>query len=581
MAFGIILENPLIYDGSGRVPFRNDVGIQDGKITAVGDLSAAEADLRIPARDLAVCPGFIDPHSHAELALHRPDAASILEPLVRQGITTFVGGNCGVTLGPISDRNEDMQFEFFDIFMGGDQRDLVTWKTFGEMLEALEAPGLNQNVAILAPHGMIRSHAMGDESRLAEKADIEIMKPQLAACLEEGAIGMSTGLMYFPGLCSDDKELLELARVVHDFDGVFTSHIRSYNSDTLGLAMDEVFSIGRRAEVPVQISHLFWVPHFKEPWASLSKQAVKALSRVYNYKPFPLPLASATRPYLEKVAKLVDEGFPVGVDSMPTTAGFTHLFAFFPPWSLRGSMKAILARLADPETRKKIRDSIENGKPTWPHRDPDTWSMNLFNVMGWDCAFVMSVVSEKNKRWVGKNFVQIGKETGKHAFDAACDLALEESGRVLIFETATYPGDPVVELSLKGTLCDPNVSIATDTIPLVFGRPSHLTYDCFPKFLSEYARNKGYISLAEGIRKCTSLPAQQLGLANRGRIAPGYWADLVVFSPPDLGTTATAENPECFPTGIEYVLVNGGIVVDPRGYHPENRHGKMIRRGDR
>ncbi|MBW1988740.1 MAG: amidohydrolase family protein [Deltaproteobacteria bacterium] len=580
MEFDFILESPLVYDGTGQKPFRKDVGVANGKVADIGDLSQAQAKTRIPARDLAVCPGFIDVHTHADLALHRPEAASILEPLVRQGITTFIGGNCGVALGPISDRHPDMQFEFFDIFMGGDQRKYVTWQGFGEMLEALQAPGLVQNVGILAPHGMIRSHAMGDDTRLAEPRDIAIMKKALAGCMEAGAFGLSTGLMYFPGLCSDERELLELGRVVHDYNGVFTSHLRSYNSDTLANAMDEVLTVGRKAEIPVQISHLFWVPNFPQPWGYLAKKAVKALSAAYNLRPFPFPIAGATRPYLEKVADLVDQGFPVGVDAMPTSAGFTHLFAFFPPWSLQGGMKSILARIADPATRKEIKRSIEKGKPVWPHRDRDAWSMNLFKVMGWDCAYVMSVASDENQHLVGKNFVEIGRETGKHPFDAACDLALEESGRVLIFETATYPGDPFVELSLKETLVDKNVSIATDTIPMVHGRPSHLTYDCYPKFLSRYTGDKGFIPLQEGIRKCTSLPASQLGVPLRGTVAPGYWADLVVFSPARLGTNSTALDPEHFPPGIEYVLVNGEIVVDPQGYHPERRPGRMMRRGE-
>lgn len=577
MNFDTILESPAIYDGTGRVPFYNDLGIKKGKIAAVGDLSEAKAKKRINAKGLALCPGFIDVHTHADFALHRPDQVNVLEPLVRQGVTTVIGGNCGVTMGPISDRNPDFQFKFYEIFLGKDQRPLVTWKTFGDMLNAMEDKGLIVNCAMLAPHGIIRMHAMGDSIELAGPDDISIMKTTLRECMEAGAVGMSTGLQYFPGLSSDANELTELARIIHDYNGAFTSHLRSYNSDTLQKAIDEVVGIGRDAEIPVQISHLFWVPYLFEPVNTIMKKAIKVASRLYNIRPFPMPLKSSTKSHLAKIAKLVDKGFPIGVDAMPTSAGFTHLFAFFPPWSMDGGLKGVLERIANPVERRKIRKSIENGNPIWPHRGPDSWSMNLFKVMGWDCASVMSVTLEKNQHLLGKNFVEIGKMTGKHPFDAACDLALEEDGRVLIFETPTFPGDPLVELSLQGTLVDPNVSIGTDMIPLGFGRPSHLTYDCFPKFLGQYSREWNLISMQEAIRKCTGLPAKQLQIRGRGTICEGNWADLVLFDPKTIGSNSTALDPAHFPSGIKKVFINGQQIVDDDKFLPDSMPGQMIR----
>ncbi|MBI5845305.1 MAG: amidohydrolase family protein [Deltaproteobacteria bacterium] len=580
MKFDLIFDKALIYDGTGRLPFRNDVGIVKGKIAAIGNLEKATAKTRVDVSGLALCPGFIDVHTHAEMALHQPAYEKIVEPLARQGITTFVGGNCGAGLGPISDRNARFQYEFYDVFLGSDQRGDITWNTFGEMLETHEKRGLVQNCAFLAPHGVIRAHPMGDSPEPAKPAHIADMKDMLRQCLEEGAVGMSTGLMYYPGLCSDQRELMELAHVCHQFNAVFTSHIRSYNSDTIGQAIDEVLEIGRIAQVPVQISHLFWVPNFKEPLKTITRVALKAASTAFKVMPFPVPADSGANIYLKKIDRLIQEGHPIGVDAMPTSAGFTHLFAFFPPWSLMGGMKEVLKRVADPITRAKIRKSIEEGEPVWPHRGPDSWSMNLFKVMGWECGFIMSTASDKNKHLAGKSFVQLGKEQGKHPFDAACDLALEEDGRVLIFETPTYPGDELVELSLRGALLDKNVSIATDTIPVVFGRPSHLTYDCFPKFLGKYSREKKMIALPEAIRKCTSLPASQLQIRHRGSVKEGFFADLVIFDPQTIGTTATATDPAHFPTGIDSVYVNGQAIVDKKGYHPEIKSGRVIRRWD-
>ena len=579
MNFDFVIENPLIYDGAGRKPYRNDVGVCGDVICAIGRLDKAEAKRRIAAGHLALSPGFIDVHSHAEMTMHREDHPSILEPLVRQGITTYVGGNCGVSMGPVSQRHRDLQMMFYDFFLGADQEPHIHWSSFGEMLDVIEGQGMLLNAAILCPHGILRMDAMGDSAKLASPIDIEEMKTLLARCLEEGAIGLSTGLMYFPGLCSDQWELTELARVVHDYNGVFTSHIRSYNSDTLGYAIDEVTSIGRDAEVPVQISHLFWIPNFPRPFDRLSKVVIKAASFLYNKRPFPIPIDSAMKPHLEKIAGLVDRGYPIGVDAMPTSAGFTHLLAFFPPWSLRGGTDAIKRRLADPATRKEILKSVENGDTKWPHRARDSWSMNLFKLLGWNGIFIMSVVTEKNQYMTGRNLVDIADETGRHPFDVACDLLLEENCRVLVFETATFPGDPLVEAALLQPLLDPNVAIVTDTILLGYGLPSHLFYDCYPKFLSEYGRDRGEISLSQAIRKCTSLPAGLLRIPRRGTIREGCFADMLLFDVQRLRSRSTATDPKHFPDGVEYVFINGASVVDPEGFHPEPRAGRMLRRG--
>lgn len=579
MRYDTILVNPLIFDGTGQSPFRNDVGLLNGRITTIGNLSKAQAELRIEAGSLALAPGFIDVHSHAEMTMVRPDHPSILEPLLRQGITTFVGGNCGVSMGPISETKPELQFQFYDFFLGEPQEEKISWKSFGEMLDTLEHNGMVMNAAILAPHGILRMGVMGDSTEVAKRAEIEAMKAILADCLEAGAVGMSTGLMYFPGLSSDSFELTELARVVHDYNGVFTSHLRSYNSDTLDKAIDEVLTIGRQAEVPVQISHLFWIPNLPKPFGTLSDLAIRGLSRLYEKRPFTIPMDGFIKAHMQKIEAQIAKGQPIGVDVMPTTTGFTHLLAFFPPWSIQGGLEAVKRRLADPQERRKIRQSIENGNVRWPHREGDSWSMNLFKVMGWRCASIMSVKSAKNQRLIGRNLDDIGRETGRHPFDVACDLLLEEEGRVLVFETATYPGDPLIEQSLLYPLLSANSSIVTDTILLGFGLPSNLFYDAFPRFISQYARDKKLIRVAEAIRKCSSLPARQLKLPQRGEIREGYHADLLLFDLERLAIRSSVQDPCHFPEGIHTVFVNGRAVVDPQGFHPEPRAGQLIRRG--
>jgi N-acyl-D-amino-acid deacylase len=579
MQFDVVISGVQIFDGSGRAPYKNDIGIRDGRVVSIGQLGEAEAARLIDGKNLAVCPGFIDIHSHADMTAIRPDHPDLLRPLLEQGITTFVGGNCGVAMAPISRDNPDTQMKFYDFFLGEPQDDRISWQNFGEMLDVYENQGMALNMGMLAPHSILRMDVLDISTKRAEPPHMETMKRTLAECMEAGALGMSTGLQYPAGLSSDQWELTELARIVHNYNGVFTSHLRSYSSNSLLDAIEEVISVGRDADVPVQISHLFWIPNFRKPLNTLMKNFVKAASFAYNKKEFPLPVDSALKPALSRIDELVKQGVPIGADAMPTSAGFTHVLALFPPWALEGGMDRVRARLADPAERKKIRHSIENGDTKWPHRGQDSWSMNLFKTMGWDCAFIMSVKSDKNQHLVGRNFVQIGEERGQHPFDAVCDLLLEENGRVLIFETLTFPGDSLVEHSLLQPLLDRNVSIVTDTILLGFGLPSHLFYDCYPKFLGQYSREWGMLPMAEAIRKCTSLPAKQLQLRNRGEVKEGYWADLVVFDPLTIGSRSTPQDPKHYPAGVHYVLVNGRVVKDPDGYHPEPRAGRLIRRG--
>ncbi len=575
----LVITGAQVFDGSGRAPFRNDVGIAGDRIVAIGDLSAADAVRRIDAGGLGLWPGFIDCHSHADMTLVNPAHPALLEPLVRQGITTFVGGNCGVSMAPVTETGRADLFAFWDFFLGAPQDDIVRWNSFAEMLDTIDAQGLLLNAAVLAPHGILRINVTGDRNDTARPDEIDRLKGMLADCLEAGAIGMSTGLQYFPGLATETGELTELARVVHRYDGVFTSHLRSYNSDTIGRALDEVFSISRDAEVPVQISHLFCVPRTHPLLDRATNMALNAGAWLYKKHPFELPMDLVLKPHLDAIHRQIATGLPIGVDAMPTAAGFTHLIAFFPPWALAGGVSEVLARLRDPATRAEIRRSIENGDARWPHRGRDSWSMNLFKIMGWNSVHLMSVKTERNQHLLGRNLQEIGDSTGRHPFDAACDLLIEERGRVLVFETPTFPGDDFVEQSLKGAMQDPNISIATDTILLGFGLPSHLFYDCYPKFLGRYARDRGLLTMAEAIRRCTSLPAEQLRLRDRGRIRVGGFADLVLFEPGRIASRSTPNKPAAFPVGVHSVFVNGRPVVDPEGFHPEPRPGRLIRRG--
>ena len=578
MEFDVLFKNATVVDGSGRFPYTADVAVSGEKVAVIGDIDKAEAKRVIDAKGKVLCPGFIDIHSHADMTIPRENHAEILEPLIRQGITTFVGGNCGMGFAPLVDTPmRKAQLEYFQGFTGADQRENIHWDSLGEFLDYMDELHPVMNFGLLAPHGVIRLGTIGAAKRLANREEVSQMTGMLRECMEAGALGMSTGLQYFPGSQCDTEELIELGRVLYEYDGVMTSHLRSY-SDTLELAIDELKEIIRKTGIRGQISHLFWLPDTGKVGNWLTRRAAKLGSKIYERVKLPIPLDAAVAKLLDGIDREIQDGLPLGIDGMPTSAGFTHLIAFFPPWVIEDEIMQVLERLKDPALRKRMRNDIENGRSIWPHREDDTWSMNLLKILGYEGAFIMSVVTEKNKHLEGKNLVEVGKIRGQHPFDAACDLLLEEDGRVLVFETVTRPGDDFVERSLFATMKSRNVSIVTDTILMGYGRASHLFYDCYPKYIARYVRDYKSVSLAEGIRKCTSLPASQLQLKKRGEVREGYFADLVMFDLTSIDTKSSFEKPDVYPQGIETVLINGKVVFDENGYHPEPRSGRVIRR---
>lgn len=577
MPLDTILEGAMVYDGSGRAPFRADVGVLGDRIAEVGHLTGVEAARRIRVDGLCLCPGFVDAHSHADLTIGRSEHVDLLAPLLRQGVTTFIGGNCGAALAPVDLQRSEAQRIFLDFFLGENPQQYVRWDGMGQFLDTVERQGCLLNFAMLAPHGLVRMLVMEDRHD-PDAGDMKQMEHHLSRCMEEGAVGISVGLQYFPGLFSHTSELVEVGRIAHRYGGVFTAHLRSYNDDTLPQAVDEAIRVGREAQVPVRLSHMFCIPNPPWPLNRILKRVAMTGSRLHRHLPLDLPIDGGAQPQLDRIQRALDQGQPVALDCMPTSAGFTHLIAFLPPWVLTQNREHVMQTLRDPEQRRRIRDSIEKGVPRWPHREGDSWSLNLFHVMGWDMAFVMSLRSPGNQHLVGRTFTDIGKERGVHPFDAMCDVLLEEEARVLAFEALTWPGDPFTEMAQRSTLAFPQASPVTDTILMGFGKPSHLFYDCFPRFLADYSRDRSILPLREAIRKCTSLPASWFGLKDRGLVKRGYKADLVVFDLPSLRSRSTLENPDRTPDGIRYVLVNGGVVVDEEGLHTGTLHGQVLRR---
>ena len=580
MGLDIILENALIVDGSGQKPYEADIGIQGEAIAAIGDLKTVEAGQRRNVRGRVVCPGFIDAHSHADLTFFRKDHDALLTPLVEQGITTFVGGNCGMALAPITPRHQEAVKTYLEVFTQMDFAQDVRWDNMAAYLDHVDGQGLLLNAAQLVPHGLLRIAALGLSDQPAANQDIDLMRRLLEESLEAGAFGLSTGLQYAPGLHSDTHELTMIARPLTAYGAVFASHLRSYTSNSLNKAIDEVAAVAGDNDVRGQISHIFSVP-WTGPLHPLTLKAIKWLARhgetALRFLPAAVLDAEMNR-ILKRVGKIRRAGIGLGMDVMPTTTGFTHLLAFFPPWSLTGDRQTVLARLQDPDTRREIRHDIEQGKPVWPHRGKNTWSLNLIRQMGWDALIVMAVNSEKNKPLEGRRFTEIAAERNRHPFDVMCDLLIEEDGQVLAFETMSDPDDLFTERYTFPAIRDPETMISTDTILLGMGRPSYLFYGCYPKFINRYVYHFQLLDLPTAIAKCTSLPAGHFGIQYRGLVKKGYYADLLVIDAENFRTKASFTDPRHGAEGLDLVFINGRQVVENGQRINRELTGKMLRK---
>jgi N-acyl-D-amino-acid deacylase len=378
------------------------------------------------------------------------------------------------------------------------------------------------------------------------------MKRLLAECMDSGAFGLSCGLIYAPGMFASTDELAALSEVLTPHNAIFTFHVRG-SSETLMPAAEEVIAVARHGGVRVQHSHL--EAFGKDHWPKI-EDTLRLHERVRTED--------------------VDHGF----DVIPYVAANTTFLAVLPPWSLDGGVAKLLERLRDPETRKQIKHDIEHVIPEWPTWRPGGWPHNLVEATGWENVWIMFVESEANKHAEGKSVARLAEETGKDPFEVAADLILEERGGV----TALYlgvSGDLDEEWGLRQIIQHPNASIETDAFSLGRGKPHPGLYGSFPKVLGQYVREEGLLSLEDAVRRMTSLSAERLGLRDRGVLEQGSWADITVFDPDTIWDHTTYLEPELSPSGIDYVLVNGSVIVDHGQVDTNTLAGMVVRAGAR
>jgi len=539
----LLIRDARILDGTGAPATRGDVLIEDDTIAEVIDTTLSPDEV-LDARGLALAPGFIDIHSHGDFTLPgEPEARA----KTLQGVTTEVVGNCGLGLMPATPRVERF-YELIGPVIFGEQGggcfpDLARYR------EALEQRGISVNAACLVPHGNVRCAVLGMEERAATASEIGQMREIVEAQMQQGAFGLSSGLVYPPGAFATTEEIIELAKVVKPFGGFYATHMRDEASKLLE-SVEEALRIGREAKVGVQISH-----H-------------KAAGR-FNW--------GKTKKTLKMVEDARAKGLEVHSDVYPYTAGSTVLSAMFVPlWAFEGSQLALLERLKDPSIRPRI---IEESKQRLMRYAQLPGVLDrifpkrvLLPILLREMSKIVVISSVKRQRhYEGKTLGEIAKLRGQDLYEAMLDLLVEEDTAVAAIAHVMHEDD------VQRVMAHPTTMIGTDGFPQREGKPHPRTYGTYPRVLQHYVRTLGLLSLEQAVHKMTGMIAKKVGLKDRGEIRPGARADLVLFDPESIEDRSSYADPRQAPSGLAHVFVNGAWTVKD-GQHTGARAGKVLAR---
>ena len=500
-SYDLVIRNGKIYDGTGKEAFEADIAISGEKIVKIGNLQNSHGVIQIDAQNMAVSPGFIDLHAHIDPLLELPGC----ESLIRQGVTTALGGPDGSGPWPL-----------------------------GDYLDTLETIGIGMNVAFLVGHNTVRKNVMSMDRRAPTADELAQMRRQIEQGMKDGAFGISTGLKYLPGAFSEVDEVIALSKVASQFGGFYTSHLRE---EGLGLidAVREAILIGREANIPVVLTHHKVIG--KPMWG----KSVKTLAMVDSAR---------------------NLGLDIMMDQYPYDASYTSISIILPAWARAGGEEAFRKRTQNPE----LRDSIKAG--------------TIFNILNDRGGADLRRVQFAKVDWMPEL-------EGKTLHDWCIIKNIEpsvENGADLIIEAQLNGGARCIfhvmdENDVERIMQHPQTMIASDgrlAAPGT-GHPHPRWYGTFPRVLGHYVRKKKIITLTNAIHKMSGMPAKRLGLADRGTIAEGMKADIVVFDPEKVIDKATFENPHQYPEGINYVLVNGKLAVE-KGQFMDQRNGRVLRK---
>jgi N-acyl-D-amino-acid deacylase len=529
--FDLLIKRGRIVDGSGRAAYVADVAIKGDRIVSIGNLAQATATRTIDAQGLVVAPGFIDMLGQSETyLLIDPRAMS----KVMMGVTTEITGE-GESIAPINERQIKEQEDFLKRF-----NLIIDWRTLDEYFKRLEKQGSGVNLGTFVGATQVREYVIGYDDRAPTAQELDQMKKLVADAMRDGALGLSTSLQYVPARFAKTDELIELAKVAHQYGGIYATHQRS-EANTIDASLDEVFEIAQKAQIPAEIWHLKTA--YKKNWGRMSH-------------------------VLARIKQARDHGVDVTADIYPYIAGSTALSACLPPWALEGGTDKMLARLRDPQTRQRLKKEISE--------DQTEWENIYLGSGGPGGVLIGSVVNRELEPLQGKRISEIAAEQKKDPLDTVFDLIIADHGQT----GAIY--FMMSEADMRAAMQAPFVSFCTDSGsratdgPLAGSKSHPRGWGSYPRILGRYVRDEKLLSLETAIHKMTGAPAARVGLRDRGLIREGMFADITVFDPAKVIDRATFESPNQYPIGIEYVLVNGKLSVD-KGQRTSALAGRVLR----
>ena len=516
-AYDLIIKNGRVVDGSGRHGFKADVAIKGNRIARIGNLRGAKAKREIDARGQIVAPGFIDMLGQSEtFVLIDPRAMS----KVMMGVTTEITGE-GESIAPVNDRILKEQEDFNRRF-----NLTVDWRTLDEYFKRLGKQGAGVNLGTFVGATQVREYVIGYDDRPPTPAELEQMKQLVAEAMKDGALGVSTSLQYVPARFAKTDEIVELAKVAHQYGGIYISHQRS-EANAIDDSMKEVFEIARRAHIPAEIWH--FKTAYQKNWGRMPEM-------------------------LRRIEAARRQGLKITADVYPYVAGSTSLSACLPPWALAGGTDRMIARLKDPATRARLKQEIA--------ADSNAWENIYLGSGGPSGILIGSVVNRDLESSQGKRLSEIATAQNKDPLDALFDFIIADRGQTgAIFFMMS-------EADMNAALKSPLVSICTDSSaratdgPLAGSKSHPRGWGTYPRILGHYVRDLHLMPLELAIHKMTGLPASNVGLKQRGLIREGYFADITIFDPKTVIDRATFEEPNQYPVGINFVIVNGQIEVD-------------------
>ncbi|MGH9143372.1 MAG: N-acyl-D-amino-acid deacylase family protein [Vicinamibacterales bacterium] len=527
--YDVVIRHGTIYDGTGAPGTIGDLAILDDRVAAMGDLGAERGRDEVDATGLAVTPGFINMLSHSETSLIE-DGRS--QGTLRQGVTLEVFGES--SMGPLTEAMKKDQME-----RQGDIKFNIVWNTLGGYLDHLVARGISTNVASFVSAATIRANEVGLDNRPPTAAELDRMRADVRVAMDEGAMGLTTALIYIPGVFAKTDELVELAKVASASGGMYISHMRSEGNRLLE-AIDETLAIAREAKIRAEIYHL------KESGESNWNKLDAVIAKVENAR---------------------KEGLEITADMYTYTAGSTGLDAAMPPWVQEGGYKAWQKRLQDPQTRDRVRREMTTPQDVWE---------NLMLAAGGKGTLLVGFKNQALRIYAGKTLEEVAQLRHKSIQDTAMDLVVEDGSRVQVVYFLMSEDNVKRQIALPwvsfgsdaSSMAPEGAFIKTSTHPRAYGN--------FARLLGKYVRDEHVIPMEEAIRKLTSLPAATLRIKERGRLQPGYFADVVVFDPKTIADRSTYEKPHQYAVGVQHVWVNGALVLK-NGEHTGQKPGRVIR----